>query len=393
MADDLVFESTTDSPEQIREGLGLPQADPAPAVATEIPVVAAGETPAAEAEAAPVSGAAPPATVGDPAGEGDEAPVQTRGADGKFVTPPKARKPVAVQPRIDKLTRENTEVLARATTAEAERDALKRRLDELVAPKPVAAAPPVVAAPVFDPDTYRDPAVTAAYERQRTALGAEPKQEDFEDFQEFRRSERSYDRKLAAIDANESTAHQRAADRASLAAQDATRAVQATFSTFAERQNAARARHADWDEVMQQGMAIPFKGRPYANDIQQAILESEQGPEIVYHLAQHPEELARLQAAPSVHVAMVELGGIAAALKAAPPASVPAGATQTGPATAVAPVVAAPPSRSMSRAPEPQGTALGGSASTTPQALDDPNISQAEYNRRRNAQDKSRRGR
>jgi hypothetical protein len=392
MSDDLVMESTSDTPEQIREGMGLPKVDPAPAPAAESPAAPAADAAADTTTTAPAAAAEavaePPATETETA-VGEEASTQARGPDGKFVAAPK-RKPVAAQPRIDELTREKNEERAQRLALEAERDALKRRLDELAAGQP--APKPAAAEPTIAPEDFRSPVITAQFQTRRAALGAEPKQEDFEDFTEFRRAERAYDRKHAALDAEETFAHQRAAERASIAAQDATRAAQQRFTTYNERVAAAKARHADYDQVMQAGMAIPFKGRPYADDIQQAILDSEQGPEIVYHLASHPEELARLQALPSVHAAMVELGTIAAAIRAQPPANAPAGATQTGPTTAVTPP-ATQASRPPSRAPEPQGTALGGSTTTAPLKLDDPNISQAEYNRRRDAEIRARRGR
>ncbi len=370
MADnDLTFESTTDSPEQMREGMGLSADAPvvtaeatSPVETTETVIEPVAETPvetaSVETTAEPV--VAKPARAKDP-------------VTGKFIATAKPD-PIA-------------EERANRMVAETERDALKRRVEELSAgapPKPEPVAAPI---PAIDPETYRDPGITAKFESARKAIGAEPKQEDFEDYTEFRKAERTYDRKLAALDAREADAHVRAGETARTDAAAGAEAARKTFDTFSERQNATRSRHADYDAVMEAGKNIPFTGA-YFKDIQRAVVEMEEGPELVYYIAKHPEELQKLQSQPSVYLALAELGRLASVATAAvSAATAPAGATQTGPATTV--VTAKAP---VSKAPLPQGTTLGGGSSltaTTPETAKD----YQEYKRIRESQIKARFGR
>ncbi len=383
---DLVMESSTDTVEQIREGLGLAPETPAPAAETpaDTPADTTPETPAGETPAdTPAVDVAPEAVADTPV---VDEPARDP-ATGQFVAAPAKRKPNPAQARIDELTRKQNDERAARTVAETERDALKRRLDELTAGKP--AEKPAPTAPATQVEIPPDQTIAATYAAKRTALGAEPKQDDFEDYLEFRRAERGYDRKLATLDAEESIAQQGAADRVRIATQEATRAVQQQYATYEEQRIAAAARHADWNDVMQAGNTLEFKGKPYADDIQRAIIETADA-EVVYYIAKHPEELTTIQSQKSVHAALAHLGRVSA--KAAAEATTtpkPAGATQTGPATHVATATATKP---VSRAPEPQGTVLGGS-STAPATTLETAKDQAEYNRIRNAQERAKRGR
>ncbi len=371
MADtDLTFESTTDTPEQMREGMGLP-AD-APVETSDEQTLT--ETPDPVVE--PV--AEPPATAVAEAAAGSVAPTKTpRPKDpvtGKFIATPKPD-PIA-------------EERAQRMVAETERDALKKRVEELAAapaakPDPVAPAPVV---PAIDPETYQDAGVTAKFIAARTALGPEPKQEDFEDYTEFRSKERAYDRKLAALDARETDAHYNAGVAAQRNAQAGADAAREKFATFAERQNATKARHSDFDAVMEAGKNIKVNG-PYFKDIQRAIVEMEEGPEVVYYLAKNPDLIETIVNKPSIYLALAELGrvvGVATAAVSA--ATAPSGATQTGPTTIVT------TAKPVSKAPEPQGTVLGAGPSLTASTPENAKDYQ-EYKRIRESQIKARFGR
>lgn len=117
----------------------------------------------------------------------------------------------------------------------------------------------------------------------------EPAAEDFEDHKEYVRA-------LARYEAKQILAEERAA------AQEKAKA-----STWAERATAAKAEMPDFDEVMASSTA------PMSHAMAEAIKESDIGPKVAYHLAQHPEEAARL-ANMSATSAAREIGRIEAAL-------------------------------------------------------------------------------
>jgi len=368
--DDLVFESTTDSPEQIAAGLGLPAPEPPPPSADAATAVAAAETsseapsptPAAQGELfVEASPAAPAPAV--------EAATPARDEKGRFVAKERpAETPAAPDMR-------------------AELDTLRTRLQALERPAAPAPTPPGTES--IDRDTYRDARVTAQYDTARQALGAEPKQDDFDDYEEFRRAERAYDRKLAALDANEVYAHRAAADAEIAGQRAAYAAVRQQFETFAERQQAVKARHADFDAVMQAGMSIPFHDKtPHYRLIFEELLDHPDGPETVYYINGHAEELRLVQAQPTERAAMRELQALIGRARAtAATTTAPVGATQAGPAVARFPTANTP----RSRAPEPQGTAMGGGPSlgtaTTPETARD----YQEFKRLRNEQIRNRR--
>ncbi|MGI9297834.1 MAG: hypothetical protein ACR2QC_08040 [Gammaproteobacteria bacterium] len=75
--------------------------------------------------------------------------------------------------------------------------------------------------------------------------------------------------------------------------------------TYAGRLQEARTRYDDYDEVVESSDLI------ISDDVTGAILESEQGPDIVYYLAQNPEEGKRLNGLSAVKLGK-ELGKIEA---------------------------------------------------------------------------------
>lgn len=360
--DDLVFESTTDTPEQIREGLGLDPVAPDSAVAPST-------EPSDGLPSEPVPAPEEPPVAAAPAETRTRVVTRRDPATGRFVTvhPPSAPPPVAAAPAVPAPDPQQLQLQLEAARA---------RLAQLEAPPP---QPPPQAPPQAPVAPYRDPGVATYFEQQRQLLGTEPQQVDFDDYAEFRRQERSYDRALAALDAREALAHERAALVQADATARARTAVEQQFQSFAQRQVQVKARHADFEQVMADGAKIQFRGLPHADDIQRAIVEHRDGPEIVYYLAKHPDQLAHLHAQPSAHLALAELGAVAMRAAAAAGAPAPAGAVSAGQPTAV------------SRAPEPQGTVLGGTSTftaPTPESARD----YQEYKRVRNLQERAKRG-
>lgn len=151
---------------------------------------------------------------------------------------------------------------------------------------------------------------------------AAPKPEDFDSPEEYDAARIDYavDRKLEArLAADKAAAEQRAA-------QEAQQSAQQRFNTS---MNAARAKNADFAEV------IAGATSPVTPAMRDAIIDSNIGGEILYHLAKNKAEAERIAALPAV-AAIREIGKIEAALTAPPPAATP-GAAPTKPAVSNAP--------------------------------------------------------
>lgn len=375
--EDIVMESTTDSPEQIAAGLGvtldsLPEGGEPEAAPAEEPV-------AAEGDAEPV--AADAGEEAEPVGE---------------VTPQPNVGKTTRAPRPQRKTVDGAAAAARRqangkiAVLETENEALKRRLAELTVGQvaahpaggtetPVAARTPVVTEPVAVdpseiPDTHPEVAKAVA---QRTALGAKPKQEDFDSFDAFEEARDAYIEARARIGARIEFVREDVARRESIARTEANRAAQETVARFSESVEVARAAHADYDEKMEHATRA---GWTIGGDLRTALLESPVGGEVTYYLVSNPEELARINSL-SPHRAIAALGAIEDRIQAA-------GGRVAPQATRQPVSTPRPAATRTTRAPEPQKVLLGDfSGSVKPVDLNDPNISLAEYNRARDEMD------
>lgn len=135
----------------------------------------------------------------------------------------------------------------------------------------------------------------AKAEETKPAAESEPKPEDFEDYG-------GYVRALAKFEA-------KALVRAELAASETQRQEAAQVTTWKQRVEAAKVKLPDFDQAMSTSTA------PMSKTMAQVIRESEQGPEVAYHLTQHPEVAARIAALQPLAAAR-ELGKIEASLSA-----------------------------------------------------------------------------
>lgn len=95
-----------------------------------------------------------------------------------------------------------------------------------------------------------------------------------------------------------------------LAERDAQTQETARAMTWEERKSAAKVEIPDFEEVVTGSTA------PMSTAMAEAIKESDMGPKVLYHLAQHPEEAARLANLSPVSAAR-EIGKIEATLSAA----------------------------------------------------------------------------
>ena len=167
-----------------------------------------------------------------------------------------------------------------------------------------------------------------------TTLSAEPPNiDDYQTVQEWQKANAEW------MDARIAAETQRVAE--SLLKEREERAAKETASekhrqameSWEQRVSTVREKHEDFDDVLD---APVFPNSPQAMAVQaavfEAVLDREDGPELLYHLARDPETVARLSKMTPTN-ALLEFGQFAASLK---PPSTPA-------KPAVQPISSAPP--------------------------------------------------
>lgn len=246
-------------------------ADPTPEPPADVPTPAPdpAPTPAALAPEAP----APP----DSAPDGPQTPETSEDDDEEAPEPV----PRGVQRRIDRLTRQRED-------ARRESAAIKARLDML---EQGYRKPPAEAEPI---PLHQQP---------------EPREEDYPSQQEWYKAVREWDK--AQLKQELAREQQEARQR--------DRQTQQQQRLVAQAQ-AARQKHADFDTVLDR-----LSGVYTAPALDACVQESELGAELAYYLAQHPDEMQRLnQVAHEAPLAMArEIGKLELRLSA--PAPAPAG--------------------------------------------------------------------
>jgi hypothetical protein len=96
---------------------------------------------------------------------------------------------------------------------------------------------------------------------------------------------------------------------------------QQAVSRFVVQQQTAASEYPDWDEVMEDALQLPASPA-----VEEAILYSDIGPDLQYHLAKNPQEAMRLNSLPPIlaarQIGIIEarIAAEKAARKAAPPA-------------------------------------------------------------------------
>jgi len=373
MADDndLVMESTTDSPEQIADGLGV---ELAPETTLETSDAATADEPVIEAGATDV-----------PA-EGDESDQPGE------VTPEVAR--VAAPKRAPRPQRKTADAAAAAARRQADADkrvleeenaALRRRLEQLstglvtadaTATRPVQAvdAAPVVVAPEDISDEH--PAL-ATVQAQIAKLGVKPQQADFDDYDAFETARDEWIENRASLKARLNFVREDVARQESIALDAANRAARETAVQFESSVQSARQRYEDYDDVMatarEQDLRVP-------RDLGQALMESPVGADVLYYLCTNPAEVERITALSTTR-ALAEIGKLEGRIQARL-------GGRPGP-RGIVPAPTARPGARITRAPEPQRTVLGDMPSTAVKRdLNDPSLSQSEYNRLRDQMDR-----
>jgi hypothetical protein len=274
-----------------------------------------------------------PAPTGDPqveSGEPEEPIAQPEKKEEKALVPR------AVDKRIDKLTRQNSDLAAKLAALEAKQNGTPPPEEKKVE------IPTEVAAKF---DTFD------AWSAKQLEAGKAASIDDF----------------LEARDAWKEARDTQRAER---------EAVQQHQAEIAETYNARveefKAEHPDWDDVV--GAAeidIPPGVGP-------ALQELDNGPAVVWFLATHPADAKKLGNL-SPFLAVAEVGRIAARLEKAAPEETPTNGAKAGPDRQ--PIV--------SRAPAPIAPLKGNAVRATTD-LNDPTLSYEEYRKIRDAQEKAR---
>jgi hypothetical protein len=209
--------------------------------------------------------------VTEPDAEADQSGQDGEGKDATATDEAKEKKPnPKLERRFSEITKQREQARQEAQREREQREALEIRLKELEAKVNPPAAQP------------------------EDELGEEPKPEMFNDMFEYARALAEYtaDKKLMERD-NEEKARQAKAEQ------------EAKFQAWADRVNAAKNELPDFDDMVQSSDVR------VSDPVRDAIIESENGPKILYWLAENTD-FAKKLADMSVVSAVREIGKIEA---------------------------------------------------------------------------------
>jgi chromosome segregation ATPase len=207
----------------------------------------------------------------EPEGQDDQSGQEGEDNDATATEEQKERKPnPKLERRFSEITKQREAAREEARREREARESLEARLKELEAR---------VNPPAQQPDD---------------ALGEEPQPEQFSDMYEYAKALAEYtaDKKLMERD-NEEKARKAAAEQ------------EAKFKTWADRVNAAKNELPDFEDMVQSSDVR------VSDPVRDAIIESENGPQILYYLAENAE-FAKKLADMSVVSAVREIGKIEA---------------------------------------------------------------------------------
>jgi len=274
-----------------------------------------GELPSKKPPAAAEKAIPPAKTEPEPGPEKPSEPEEQEEDEEESKDTGERKRPGSRQRRIDKLTRELDEL--RRVIAGQQQPAPAARPPEKPQPQPVE---------------------------------GKPKLEDFETLEAYQEALTDF-----KIDQRE-RARQQEAQRQAVAQYE--ERLQADWAT---REKAAKRAHPDYLETIE---SVEMPKGPIVADLRQAILEEEQGAEILYWLAKNPAEIKRI-AALSPHSAVREIGKIAARLPNGIPSTPSTGSD--------------PPKKQVTSATRPPA-AVTRSAGSPSEDINDPEV-QSDYTR------------
>lgn len=205
----------------------------------------------------------------EPDAEADQSGQDGEGKDATATDEQKKPNP-KLERRFSEITKQREAAREEAKREREQRESLEARLKEL--------------------ESRVNPPVQA----EADELGQEPKPEQFSDMYEYAKALAEYtaDKKLMERD-NQEKARKAAAEQ------------EAKFKTWADRVNAAKTNLPDFDDMVQSSDVR------VSDPVRDAIIESENGPQILYYLAEN-SEFAKKLADMSVVSAVREIGKIEA---------------------------------------------------------------------------------
>lgn len=242
--------------------------------------------------------------------EGDKTPEKSAAPEQPELDPtaeaePEKKPAKGVQKRIDELVKQREEAERRAEAERAE----KARLLSLLEEKSKPTAEPAKPAPDEDPEPK------------------EPSRADFQSPEEYDAAVRKWSREYATWTSDRAV-KEALADRDKQEQQKQIEEGQrAAREAYVARVEKATAKYPDYKQVAESpdvSVSIPMA---------QAIMHSEHGPDIAYHLGKHPEEAKRISGLNPVQQ-LVELGQIVAKLNAPAPETKPEPKPETKPVSA-----------------------------------------------------------
>lgn len=251
--DDVVLASTTETQEELDHGVNHPREHFDP---DKVKKVAGDDTKKVASESSADSATVQQSKAGDKSEEEND-------------DIPDEQLPKGVQKRINKLT-------ARAKTAEETAEDLRKRLDAGAEKK----------------EPIKEPAAATA----KASVDPEPERSAFGTQDEWLKEHNKWS-------AREALRSERAAE--SVKEEDAR--IQATYDQHLERQNTFREEHPDYDKSIRD---CPV---PMSEAMAVALIESENGPAVMYHLAKNQPELEKIVKMSRVRQAM-EIGRISSSL-------------------------------------------------------------------------------
>ncbi len=349
--------STTDTEAQVKELAQTENADPpqsefAPA-SEAAPDNATDDATVVEDT---VVSSAEPEEEGETEVEAAPEPVSAAGVPRK-----KRRRGRSYKDRASQLAREKADETERANQLSAELEQLKK---DLPAPTAAAVPVPVPEDPVGEEGESAQDATSASASEPAPsddAKSAKPNQEDFDTYDEYQEAMVRWNVKE---EVSQSLKKREAKQRERIARDQAQHDQKKVVDEHKARIDVFKKAHADFDAVIDKGKNLPLT-RP----MQDAVVNSESGPALMYHLCQHPEECDRI-AAMHPMMAVKEMGKLEARIEAA----------STGPASSA---------DSLTQAPRPIKP-VGGGATASTMPLDQ--MSYRDYKRIRDKEEAAERG-
>ena len=200
--------------------------------------------------------------------DGEEEALEEPGGEAEV----EEKVPKGVQKRLDKMTREKYEERAKT-------EAVRKELEEL---------------------KKRDEAVAAKEEP--------PKREEYEEYEDYVADKAAFSAKQAVRDEMRVDAEKKVASERQATLEKSFAAHEGRVKTFKEK-------ITDFEEIAYGDHILPImRGAPH---LAQLVVQSDQGPQIAYHLGSNPEVAEKIAAMP-MHLAAKEIGKIEARLETVP---------------------------------------------------------------------------